>query len=540
MAETIRELVVKYGIDVDADPLDKLDSAISNLKGGLLGLGATLGAAAAGLFGVVKTAADAGDQVLKMSQRVGVGVESLQALMFQAKLADVGVEQLQTSLVFLNRNMTEAGQKGGEMAKAFLKVGISQAELRSGTLTADKALERIGKTFGRLPDGPQKSALAMELFGRSGAQLIPLLNGMEKGLSATQKAILDMNMVTEEQAKLGEEFNDNLTVMQAAFGGIIKSVGKKLLPVMNELVIAFTNFIVENKDLIKTNVTAFVEGLADFLRDAGKFALVAARSMAGLAKSVGGVGNLVKIVLTGLFALSGVSVLMGIGKLVSYVMLLVKGLTMAKLVAFAIPTLIGAAILLVLLVIDDLVAYFQGGDSVTGVIIEKFKEVLAWFQENFPNLSKFVRGVFDAWIAYLNILISFWTGLFNVIAKVAGFMASVFAPVIDRILQGVMAVVNALGTIGSFVGKGLGAGLGFTGELLSRGAQLANPTNPTLPGVSNSSSATAFNVDAPINVVVPPGTDPGSVGPFVREGVAGGLDSSLRQASRSTVSGVAY
>ena len=262
--------------------------------------------------------------------------------------------------------------------------------------------------------------------------------------------------------------------------------------------------------------------------------------MAGLAKSVGGVGNLVKIVLTGLFALSGVSVLMGIGKLVSYVMLLVKGLTMAKLVAFAIPTLIGAAILLVLLVIDDLVAYFQGGDSVTGVIIEKFKEVLAWFQENFPNLSKFVRGVFDAWIAYLNILISFWTGLFNVIAKVAGFMASVFAPVIDRILQGVMAVVNALGTIGSFVGKGLGAGLGFTGELLSRGAQLANPTNPTLPGVSNSSSATAFNVDAPINVVVPPGTDPGSVGPFVREGVAGGLDSSLRQASRSTVSGVAY
>lgn len=540
MAETIRELVVKYGIDVDSDPLDKLDSAISSLKGGLLGIGASLGAAAAGLFGVVKTAADAGDQVLKMSQRVGVGVESLQALMFQAKLADVGVEQLQTSLVFLNRNMTEAGQKGGEMAKAFLKVGISQAELRSGTLTADKAIERIGKTFGRLPDGPQKSALAMELFGRSGAQLIPLLNGMEKGLSATQKAILDMNMVTEEQAKLGEEFNDNLTVMQAAFGGIIKSVGKNLLPVMNELVIAFTNFIVENKDLIKTNLADFVDGLASFLKDAGKFALVAARSISGLAKSLGGAGNLVKILLTAMFALSAVSILQGIGLLVTSTWGFVAALTAAKVVAFAIPALIGAAILLVLLVIDDLVAYFQGGDSVTGVIIEKFKEVLAWFQENFPNLSKFIKGIFDVWIAYLNILISFWTGLFNVIMKVAGFMGSVLAPIVDRIAGAFGVIINGFAKLGSLVGKGLGAGLGFTGELLSKGAQLANPTNPTLPGVSNSSSATAFNVDAPIQINVPPGTDPGSVGPFVREGVAGGLDSSLRQASRSTVSGVAY
>lgn len=540
MAETIRELVVKYGIDVDSDPLDKLDSAISSLKGGLLGIGASLGAAAAGLFGVVKTAADAGDQVLKMSQRVGVGVESLQALMFQAKLADVGVEQLQTSLVFLNRNMTEAGQKGGEMAKAFLKVGISQAELRSGTLTADKALERIGKTFGRLPDGPQKSALAMELFGRSGAQLIPLLNGMEKGLSATQKAILDMNMVTEEQAKLGEEFNDNLTVMQAAFGGIIKSVGKNLLPVMNELVIAFTNFIVENKDLIKTNLADFVDGLSSFLKDAGKFALIAARSISGLAKSLGGAGNLVKILLTAMFALSAVSILQGIGLLVTATWGWVAALTAAKLVAFAIPALIGAAILLVLLVIDDLVAYFQGGDSVTGVIIEKFKEVLAWFQENFPNLSKFIKGIFDVWIAYLNILISFWTGLFNVIMKVAGFMGSVLAPIVDRIAGAFGVIINGFAKLGSLVGKGLGAGLGFTGELLSKGAAIANPTNPTLPGVSSSSSATAFNVDAPIQINVPPGTDPGSVGPFVREGVAGGLDSSLRQASRSTVSGVAY
>lgn len=538
--ETIRELVIKYGIDVDADPLEKLDSAISSLKGGLIGVGASLGAAAAGLFGVVKSAANAGDEVFKMSQRVGVGVESLQTLIFQAKLADVGVEQLQTSLIFLNRNMVEAAQKGGEVAKAFRLAGISQAELRSGTLTADKALERIRKTFSSLPNGPQKSALAVELFGRAGASIIPLLNSMSTGLTETQKAIIKMNMVTEEQTKLGEEFNDNLTVLQAAFGGIVKKVGMGLLPAMNDLVKALTDFIIENKELIKTNVADFVGGLADFLKEAGRWALIGAKSISALARSVGGAGNLVKILLTAMFALSGLSILRGIGLLVSATWSFVAALTAAKVVAFAIPALIGAAILLVILIIDDLVAFFQGRGSVTSIIIEKFKEVWQWLQDNFPNLAKYIKGLFEFWIEYINILISAWIGLFKILGVAASFMVNVFGPVLSKIADVVETILSGIGKVAGFAGGLIGKGIGAAGGLLSNAAQVINPSNPTLPGVSTSSQNTSVSVDAPIQVNVPPGTDPGAIGPYVREGIAGGLDSALRHTSRSTVAGVAY
>jgi len=544
--ETIRELVVKYGIDVDTGPMEQFDQAISALKGGLIGLGSVVASATAGILGTAISAAHAGDELIKMSQRTGVGVEALQALRFQAQLADVDSQQLGQGLQILSRNLNGAAKGSADLMKAFSKVGISAGDIKSGAVSAEVALQKIGQRFAKMPDGVQKTALAMEYFGRSGAQMIPFLNSLAAGLTETQKAVLQMNMVTEEQARLGEEFNDSVTVMQSALGGIAKTVGMGLLPTLKDLVEEFTAFIVANRDLIKANLTDFIKGLVSALKLAGRFLFVVGNSMAAFARTVGGVGNAVKLVLGAVTALSAASILFGIGKMITAGYALAGAFTAANAAALLIPTLIGAAVLLVILVIDDLIAFFQGRDSVTAVIIEKFQGVLNWFQTTFPNLAKYLIGFFEFWKAYLNLIISLWQRVFSVIGAVASFIGQVLQPVLEvistivsKIASGISMAVGFATDLASKLGGGIlgkiGGGLSFAAGGMNALADYVSPSVPSPAGGGG-----GVNVQAPIQITVPPGTDPTQVGPYVQRGIGDGLDATLRGARRASVSGVSY
>ena len=213
---TVKELITRFGFEIDDKGLKDLEGGISAVKDGLLGLGVVAGGAALSLFEIVKHAAEGGDQLTKMSQRLGIGVEQLNELTFAAGLADVGMEEFGQSMTFLNRNIDQAKSGSPELRKAFRELGISGEQLRSGTVNAGNALGVIGKKFAALPDGPKKVALAMDVFGRSGAKMIPFLNSLSEGLTPVQQKVLEMNAVTKEQAKSGEEFNDSLRIMNQA------------------------------------------------------------------------------------------------------------------------------------------------------------------------------------------------------------------------------------------------------------------------------------------------------------------------------------
>lgn len=207
----------------------KLNLAASSLKSMLAGLGAGISAGA--LVAFAKQAVDVQDSFGKMAQQVGVGVDALTELDFAAKLSDVSTEELGSGLTRLTARMADVAQGGKEAQAAFDTIGVKVKNADGTMRAADDVFKDIADRFSEMEDGSAKTALAVEIFGRAGAKLIPLLNSGSSGLSdmASEARRLGISF-GEDASKAAEEFNDNLTRLQLYAGAAGRALVNDLLP----------------------------------------------------------------------------------------------------------------------------------------------------------------------------------------------------------------------------------------------------------------------------------------------------------------------
>lgn len=186
--------------------------------------------------GFIKSQIDLADATGKMAQKVGVSVEELSKLQYAAKLADVDTQQLQSGLVRLAKGMGEAAQGTGEANKAFTAMGISLKNTDGSLKTSSQVLGDVADAFAKYEDGAQKTALAVALFGRSGADLIPLLNGGRDAIKGAGDELERYGgVITAQAAKNAEIFNDNLTRLTTIGTAFGKSIANDILPYLTKL-----------------------------------------------------------------------------------------------------------------------------------------------------------------------------------------------------------------------------------------------------------------------------------------------------------------
>lgn len=234
-------------IDIEAryaqvlDSLDKVDrhaqasagrinSVFSSLKSGVAGLAIT--AAAAVVVSAFNEVTQAADEMGKAAQKVGSTTEALSELKYAADLADVSFEQLQTGLGKLAKNAEQFrdGSKGA--AEAFGKIGLDPTKFNDTAELFGAVAEKLSK----MEDGARKTAIAQQLLGKSGAELIPLLNAGAAGLKAAADEARRFGIViTAEAAAAAEKFNDNMTRMGTAATGVKYAIGNALIPGLSEL-----------------------------------------------------------------------------------------------------------------------------------------------------------------------------------------------------------------------------------------------------------------------------------------------------------------
>lgn len=220
--------------------LTGLEQSASSLRGALGAIGA--GVSIAGLTGLVRGAIDAADNLNKLSQKVGVSVESLSKLQYAAKLSDVSTDELSVGLKKLSVNLQEAGRGSGDALAAFKALGFSQRELLN--LSPDQAFARIAEQFAGIEDGAGKTALAIKLFGRSGADLIPLLNSGSAGLKQMADEAQRLGIViSADAAAAAERFNDNLTRISESSRALGIQLANTALPALTD----FTEQLIESQ-----------------------------------------------------------------------------------------------------------------------------------------------------------------------------------------------------------------------------------------------------------------------------------------------------
>lgn len=199
----------------------------------------TLLAGAAGLAVAalqVRGQIDLLDQLDDLREKTGIAVESLSALRFAGEATGTPFEALTGGLTKLSRQMAEAAGGNKEAAAAFAAVGVSVTDQAGKLRGADEVLADLADRFASYEDGAGKAALAQQFFGKTGADMIPILNQGSRGLSDLRDEAQKLGVVFDsEMAAKAAEFNDNLTKMDIALQGVKVTIVSQLIPGLTEL-----------------------------------------------------------------------------------------------------------------------------------------------------------------------------------------------------------------------------------------------------------------------------------------------------------------
>lgn len=346
----LREIIARFGFQFDQRGLKKTDQGITNVTKKMVAFGAVLAGSEVvrGFANFTKGIIEAGDKLGKTAARIGISSNELQRWETAASAAGVGSEELAVALKSLQKNATNAarGEKG--LKKAFDDLGVSLKDSGGQMKSGTQLMREVGLALNGLETDTERVAISQKLMEESGYKLLTMFKGQEKGLDELL-ALHDEfgGGLGTDAVKNAEAASDALLKLKVAQMSLKSAFAVHVLPVISQ----------------------FVVGLA--------------RGAVAVKRFFGETEALKSLVVALGVALRGM-LLANIAKFGKSLLSLAR--------AAAIPLL---KFILLFLVIDDLIALFQGRGSVIGTFIDKIfgKGTAAAVVNGVKDIGKAVKDV---------------------------------------------------------------------------------------------------------------------------------------------------
>jgi len=280
--------------------LKAFGAGVQSIGTKLFGLGA---AAVAPLLATTNVFADMGDQLAKMSARTGISVEALSELGYAAEQSGADLESLEGGVRKMQKFLVEAAQGSKGAGDTLAKLGLQLSDL--GRLTPDQQFELLADRLSKIQDPAIRAATAMEVFGKTGTSLLPLMQDGAKGIEALKQQARNLGLViSTEDAKAAETFGDTLDDLWKVIKSGVFAIGAALAPLLQDLATSAirvakvtADWVRQNKGLIVT-VFKIAAGVA-----AAGVALVV---LGTLISGVGAAFGVVASIITGIGTVLGV------------------------------------------------------------------------------------------------------------------------------------------------------------------------------------------------------------------------------------------
>lgn len=255
----------KAGFSGVTSGLKKISGAVFNMKNALLG---TVGAA--GFGALIKSSINAGDELAKTADKLGVTTTALAGLRHAAELTGVSTGTMDMAMQRFTRRAAEAAQGTGEAKGALQELGINAEDLVK--LPLDQQMSVVADSMAGVEKQSDKVRLAMKLFDSEGVALVNTLAGGSEALEkmTSEAEQLGITLSRTDTAQM-EAANDSLTRLKAVFTGLT-----------NQLAIAFAPII-----------TFVADGFRQAALDSSDFGNIGQRVAAALVKAFGFVRNMV-------------------------------------------------------------------------------------------------------------------------------------------------------------------------------------------------------------------------------------------------------
>lgn len=232
-------------------------------------------AAAKAIYGLAVNAATTSDRIGDMAEKINFSVRTLSGLETAAEASGSSLEGLSTALGIFDKNIEAAAQGQERLSKLFkgLKVDTTNNEV---------AFRQVADILVKLGGTSQQTALAMELFGRSGKDVLGIIKATGGDVEKFIKSMEALGIVINDDAvKAADEFDKKLTLVKAQINTVIRQLGEEFIPMVSEAATNLSNWLKENQGEIRKtiveigNLIKAIGSLADYISILSPITLVA-------------------------------------------------------------------------------------------------------------------------------------------------------------------------------------------------------------------------------------------------------------------------
>lgn len=270
-------------VDKVSKPLSAMNKNIAGVRKAMSGVGAAgskLGSAmlplaavgtAAGAFAAkaVKGFLDTSGSLQDMSDRLGISAEKLQEWSYVAEKSGVDSETMQGSMEKLNKAIFSAGSGKGDASKLFKKLGISVRDANGKLKTSADIMPELADAFKKNENPTLRTAIAMQLMGKSGGAMIGVLSQGSEAIKAQQDEARKLGLVlSDADIAAGDAFSDEqLGKFNKQLQAIGMTIGAKLIPVLAPLVQQMSDWLSANRVQIADGIARAASAIGDAIKN---------------------------------------------------------------------------------------------------------------------------------------------------------------------------------------------------------------------------------------------------------------------------------
>lgn len=243
-----RDVIARVGADTS-----EFDSKLEASGGALdkfAKLGKTAGtvvatalvAAAGAVVTLTSRGLELGDAADKAAEALGVTVSALAGLRHAGSLAGAEAQAIDTALAKLARTTSEAASGTKEYADTFAALNLNAKELRE--LPLDEQMLRVSDALAAVENATDRARLAQDLFGRSGAKLLPLLNQGSAAIREQMEEAKRLGLTLDEvQRRSIVDANDAIDRMKSSVDGLSQQLAAAFGPAIKIAADAVTDLV---------------------------------------------------------------------------------------------------------------------------------------------------------------------------------------------------------------------------------------------------------------------------------------------------------
>lgn len=223
-----------------------IGSAAKAIATTVAAIGAAAVAAGKAVWDMANNTASAGNEIDKMSQKIGISAQAYQEWAYVFERSGADVNNLQAGMKKLTNVIADAGNGSESAAEKLNAVGLSIEELNG--LSQEDQLQLVINSLQGMEQGAERSAAATDLLGKSASDMAAVLNMTADDTAALKQEAQDYGMVMSDEAVAASAaFQDSLTKLQGTLEGLKNGILGDILPPLTQLIDGFANLAAGNE-----------------------------------------------------------------------------------------------------------------------------------------------------------------------------------------------------------------------------------------------------------------------------------------------------